>query len=335
MTASSPARRTAYPTDPDGPESHDSHGSRDATPARPGPGTARPTVALLGEFSAGKSTLANVLLGVARSPVKVTATQVPPIWYVAGAGQPVRIAASGSETALADGDLASLSPRNTRAVRVPLEAPILERVSILDMPGSSDPNMSPDIWDALLPLADIVIWCTAATQAWRQSEAAIWATVPDAVRQRSLLLLTRFDKIAAPDRARVIARVARETAGQFRAVLPVSLLAVDGPPEHCAVSGMAQVMRALARELGEDPGDITADLAAVLPADLAADPPRDATAALAMPGAMPAETPGAMPAISARATTGAVTILPRRVLAGDAGGGARILRRPATGGGIA
>jgi GTPase Era involved in 16S rRNA processing len=41
-------------------------------------------VAILGEFSSGKSTLANVLLGRVSSPVRVTATQVPPIWYTHG-----------------------------------------------------------------------------------------------------------------------------------------------------------------------------------------------------------------------------------------------------------
>jgi hypothetical protein len=185
-------------------------------------------------------------LGATRSPVRVTATQAPPIWYVSGTGLPTHIAADGTETQLPDMSLEDLSLQDTRAVRVPVQAEALGRFSLLDMPGSSDPNMSPDIWDALLPLADIVIWCTPATQAWRQSEAAVWDMVPEALQRRSLLLLTRIDKVASPsDRTRIAARVARETDGLFHAVLPVSLLQVGTPPALCEVSGMKQVMQAL------------------------------------------------------------------------------------------
>ena len=40
----------------------------------------RPLVALMGEFSAGKSTLSNLLIGKQALPVNVTATQLPPVW---------------------------------------------------------------------------------------------------------------------------------------------------------------------------------------------------------------------------------------------------------------
>lgn len=205
----------------------------------------KPRVALLGEFSAGKSTLANILLGVARSPVRVTATQAPPIWYVHGDGPPVRVTTEGEECPL-DGDIDGVPLAETRAIRVPMSASLLERCDLLDMPGSSDPNMSLDAWDSLLPLADIVIWCTPATQAWRQSEAAIWDVLPTELKLRSLLLLTRIDKVARPeDRARLIRRVERETDGLFRAVLPVSLVQVGQSPADCRSSGMAKVIAGL------------------------------------------------------------------------------------------
>lgn len=221
----------------------------------------RPTIALLGEFSAGKSTLANVLLGVSQSKVRVTATQAPPIWYVAGTGRPVLVGTDGTETEVASGSLTDVSLQDTRVIRVPVEADILDTVTIIDMPGSSDPNMSPDIWDALLPLADIAIWCTPATQAWRQSEAAIWDMVSDTLKERSLLLLTRIDKVtSSTDRNRIINRIERETRGLFRDVLPVSLLNVGQPPAHCVPSGMSQVMQAIADILSGSPVERSAPI---------------------------------------------------------------------------
>jgi hypothetical protein len=93
------------------------------------------------------------------------------------------------------------------------------------MPGSSDPNMSPDIWNAILPQADAVIWCTPATQAWRQSEAAIWDEIDPDVQERSVLLVTRIDKVLSDsDRARLMKRMRRETTGTFRDIFAVDLM---------------------------------------------------------------------------------------------------------------
>jgi hypothetical protein len=49
--------------------------------------------------------------------------------------------------------------------------------------------------------------------------------MPDAVRDHSILLITRFDKLTTDrDRSRVIKRVTRETKDMFSAIYPVSLL---------------------------------------------------------------------------------------------------------------
>ena len=57
----------------------------------------RPVIALMGEFSAGKSTLANLLLGEGRSPVQVTATQLPPVWFSYGSEAPYKVDLDGNE----------------------------------------------------------------------------------------------------------------------------------------------------------------------------------------------------------------------------------------------
>ncbi|MEM6388330.1 MAG: dynamin family protein [Pseudomonadota bacterium] len=202
-----------------------------------------PRIILLGEFSAGKSTLVNALLEQERSPMRATASHVPPIWYSHGTGASVRVTKDGSEFELDTDDISAVPMDDTQYLRVFVEAPILERCDLIDMPGSSDPNMSPDIWDAVLPQADGAIWCTPSTQAWRQSEAAIWEEVPEELYKHSLLLLTRIDKVRSPeDRARLHARISREVSGQFRGVFPVALLqALQGSEDEAMwrQSGMA------------------------------------------------------------------------------------------------
>jgi hypothetical protein len=106
--------------------------------------------------------------------------------------------------------------------------------------------MAADVWQRVIRHADIVIWCTHATQAWRQSEAAVWASLPPELHARSLLLLTRMDKILSDrDRARVIKRVESETRGLFNAVLPVSLVRALDAQEGSAAwddSGAADLL---------------------------------------------------------------------------------------------
>lgn len=185
----------------------------------------KPRVCLMGEFSAGKSTLSNLLLGASALPVNVTATQLPPVWISKGDDTPYRVGLDGDEYDIDLKRLSEVAVRDTSHIRIFRDSKLLDVCDLIDMPGISDPNMAADVWQRVIHHADIVIWCSHATQAWRQSEAAVWATMPQELQQRSLLLLTRMDKILSErDRERVIRRVEKETRGLFRQVLPVSLL---------------------------------------------------------------------------------------------------------------
>ncbi len=185
----------------------------------------KPRIALMGEFSAGKSTLSNLLMGQSPLPEKVTATRLSPVWISYGTRAPYRVDVDGTTETIAIEDLEQIPVEETRSIRLFLEADILEVCDLIDFPGISDPNMSSAVWERMLPEVDAVIWCTHATQAWRQSEAAVWDEMPQAVRENSILLITRFDKLTnEKDRGRVMKRVTRETQGQFGGTFPVSLL---------------------------------------------------------------------------------------------------------------
>jgi len=185
----------------------------------------KPRIALMGEFSAGKSTLSNLLLGSRPLPEKVTATRLSPVWMASGSQPPYRIDVDGTEELISLSHLEEIGVENTRVIRLFFESDILDVCDLIDFPGISDPNMSSDVVERMLSEVDAVLWCTHATQAWRQSEAAVWAQMPEAVRKRSILLITRFDKLNNErDRNRVLARVKHETKGQFGATFPVALL---------------------------------------------------------------------------------------------------------------
>ncbi len=223
----------------------------DAAPSGP----RKPVLCLMGEFSAGKSTLSNLLIKTSALPVNVTATQLPPVWISKGDDTPYRVDLDGQEFDIDLANLADVTVEDTRYIRIFHDADLLDLCDLIDMPGISDPNMDADVWQRVIHHADAVIWCTHATQAWRQSEAAVWSMLPPDLHQNSFLLLTRMDKILSDrDRMRVAKRVGRETEGLFRELYPISLtqaLAAGDDPDKWNASGAEAFTHALTELLNE------------------------------------------------------------------------------------
>ena len=215
----------------------------------------KPVLCLMGEFSAGKSTLSNLLIQTAALPVNVTATQLPPVWISKGTEAPYRVGFDGRQFDLELENLEDVSVEDTAFIRIFHDAELLDHCDLIDMPGISDPNMDAEVWQRVIPHADAVIWCSHATQAWRQSEAAVWSMLPPALYANSFLLLTRMDKILSErDQMRVAKRVGRETAGLFKEIFPISLtraLAADGDAEKWSASGAEDFSNALHSLLAE------------------------------------------------------------------------------------
>jgi hypothetical protein len=188
------------------------------------------------------------------------------VWISWGDGAPYREDLDGETHPIDIARLSDIDPAETRMVRIFAKSDVLEMCDIIDMPGISDPNMDSDVWERVIGRADAVIWCTHATQAWRQSEASVWESLDPALHAKSILLVTRFDKLhAETDRVRVMRRVERETEGLFAARLPISLtdaLSAGEDEELLARSGasafrarLVEILDRLSETLGTDTGD--------------------------------------------------------------------------------
>ncbi|WP_052261378.1 dynamin family protein [Ruegeria sp. ANG-S4] len=175
----------------------------------------KPVFALMGEFSAGKSTLMNFLLRTQALPTQVTATQLPPVWFSWGKRPAYVKRHDGSTQNIELDDLDSVGVNDAQFVRIFLEADILEAVDLIDTPGISDPKISTDVWQRAVGQANGVLWCTHSTQAWRETERATWVSLPERLQDKSLLLITRADALGQKDRQKVLRRVNREAGHLF------------------------------------------------------------------------------------------------------------------------
>lgn len=183
-----------------------------------------PRIGVMGEFSSGKSSLCNLLLGMQPLPERVVATRLPPVWMSYGHAQPYRVDLQGRGHPVDLDALDAVPLDQTQMIRIFLETDILEVCDLVDFPGISDPNLGSDLWIHLCDHLDGVLWCTHATQAWRHSEAMLWDSLPDTLRANSTLLVTRADKLRSEhDRRRVLRRLEVETAGRFDKILPLAL----------------------------------------------------------------------------------------------------------------
>jgi hypothetical protein len=189
----------------------------------------RPSFALMGEYSAGKSALLNALLGQRLLPTRVTATDLPAVWITHGTGLRVQgLTFAGQLVELAVDDLTSDRAMDFLCIRIECDAPFLTQIDIIDTPGISDPRMTTVIVEEILNYIDFAIWCSPINQAWRQTERAFWNRVPPTAKSASVLALTRADVMRSPaDVGKVVRRCKADTAGSFASVMPVSALMAE------------------------------------------------------------------------------------------------------------
>ena len=112
--------------------------------------TRKPRVALMGEFSAGKSTLSNLLLDGTPFPVRVTATRLPPVWTSYGESGAVAVGYDDEETPIAPEEIADVSLDETRLIHAyqghavmisPLVPQWRRRIAgVFAFPASGDPT---------------------------------------------------------------------------------------------------------------------------------------------------------------------------------------------------
>ena len=187
-------------------------------------------IALMGEFNAGKSSIANLFIGTPMMPTRaVSNTRVPTVIRYAPAPALVAVRGDGSSLTLHEGALPDVGAVTRLDVVLPLER--LRVMEIVDLPGISDPWLQPQSLDVTRLGIDAAIWCTLATQAWKDSERIAWLGLPDEIRRHGLLIATNKDLLQGDEQTRVLARLRSLAGALFQDIVmlatPQALSALD------------------------------------------------------------------------------------------------------------
>ena len=172
-----------------------------------------PRMIVTGEFSAGKTKLINGLVGQQVLPSNVTSTSLPPVWLIYGKDVSFRVDLDGNVQEVSG--IGEVSVHDTLVYVTAVESDILRHMDIIDTPGNSDPNIPSVCWERMVGHADMMIWCTGATQAWRQSEKSTVRDLPEDLRQQGMLLITQADRIAEERQQQKLKRRVTRDASQF------------------------------------------------------------------------------------------------------------------------
>lgn len=177
-----------------------------------------PRVILLGEFNAGKSTLANALIGRDVLPTSFLAnTRLPLLVHFSETPTLVLECRDRRRHILDDAAFQLISTGNGRLLRVGLPVEDLRTFELIDTPGlASGIAYADDMMLDACRRAHIAVWCTSAAQAWKASEQAVWRSLPQRLQRKGLLAVTGIDHLHGErDREKLEARLQKESSDCF------------------------------------------------------------------------------------------------------------------------
>ncbi|MBD3680194.1 MAG: dynamin family protein [Rhodobacteraceae bacterium] len=183
----------------------------------------QPRVAVAGEFSSGKSSLVNLLVGTDLVQTSVLASRLPTILYEYGTEQKIMVGwwSDTAEDKREFADLDSAAELKPDFIRVTLPADILRMVSLIDLPGTNDPLRAKERTLEMADNAHILLWCTNAVQAWRETERRTWSQLPGQLKENGILVITHVDLPSIRKSLdRLMKRMTDELSSHFHALIP-------------------------------------------------------------------------------------------------------------------
>lgn len=199
-------------------------------------------IAILGAPEAGKSTVANFLMGHDLIPAHVAGPARAPV--IVRHGETAHTVAgwwSGRQIADTRVDFDAAFGRSPDFVELSCPGPVLRNMTFLDVTGVDDAAARAAQLQWAAGRADILLWCQRADSDVGETERRLWSMIPKRLHGRAFLLATHFDAPSlGEDRRQVVARLRALAVPPFRDVLPLSTtIAIEAAPSGSVMDVMA------------------------------------------------------------------------------------------------
>lgn len=227
-------------------------------------------VLICGEINAGKSTVINALLRGPFLPDNIGQSMRPRITVRHGAQPALEVREPGGAKRPTGADDGPDVLRGAEDVILWTDAPQIADLELTELPITVAEEITEADLDAMRR-ADVLIWVTIASQAWRLTEKTILARFGETLPQDRLIVVSRADKLrSAKDREKLLGRIRRETGQMFAECLLLNgatrtLAATATSEDHWARSGAPSILDVLTRIAAERPREAidTADDSAI------------------------------------------------------------------------
>ncbi len=174
-------------------------------------------LAIIGELNSGKSSLSNMLIGNVTLPTNtISNTRIATL---------IRYSATPGIVAIYEGNirkqvtLAQLKNLDNIAyLDVGLPIKHLRYIELVDFPSLTTMDRENHNMNLTSNHIDAIIWCTSAIGAWKKSEQDAWLDIPDRLKKRAILVVTRKDQLDILSQQKVIKRLEYEVGNIFQAI---------------------------------------------------------------------------------------------------------------------
>jgi len=214
-------------------------------------------LAIVGEYSAGKSTFLNALLGERILPSGVLPTTGAPIYIRQGESSSFTMKFhNGQRTQYKIERLHDMSSRTesgglledfseVEMIELYHPSPLLHEVFFVDTPGLNAPNEEDaQLTEHILNTSDAIIWLTSAEQVLNNTEQKTLKRFSDRYHNKALCVISKIDLVDRGERQEVLTYARAQMGGYFKKIVNTSA--------HLALNGDASALQDVLSALRED-----------------------------------------------------------------------------------